>query len=191
MTNGQLQEPTGQQLRNLETVRRVLKEFWQEGHLEVADEVFTKDFVRHDPNNMDVHGPEGYKRLVAKTRKAFPDLKVDIKNLMPYRNLVEFRVIVSGTHLGDFVGIKPTGAKCAIGTNTEVHFNKDGMVTEGYVQSDYLGLIRDIIRAMSWWQFLINLPALLTQADFGRSPDSEFGERGPYRWYRPRKKTTK
>jgi len=188
MTSEPLQQPTESQRRNLETTRRVLKDFWQDGHLEIADEVFTKDFVRHDPHNEDVHGPEGYKALVSKMRAAFPDLQVQIDNMMPYRNLVEFRVRVFGTHLGDFAGIAPTGAKCVIGTNTEVHFNEAGMVTTGYVQSDYLGLVRQLIQAMSWWQFLLNLPAIITQADLGRSPDVAFGERGPHRWYKASKR---
>lgn len=186
MKQEESQQPTEEQRRNLETVRRVLKDFWQDGKLEVADEVFTPDFIRHDPHNADVHGPEGYKRLVAKMRSAFPDLHVHIDQLTPYRNLVNFRVRVSGTHLGDFAGIWPTGARCEIGTNTEVHLNREGKVTEGWVQSDYLGLIRQLIQAMSWWQFILSLPAILRQSDLGRSPDVPFGERGGHQWYKPR-----
>ena len=152
---------TPAQERNMDQCRRVLTQVWQGGDLDICHEVFTKDFVRHDANSGDSIGPEGYIELVAETRKAFPDLTVEIEKLAPVDNIVFFRTTMHATHAGSFYGIPPTGAKIESKTHAEVHFDEKGMSTEAWVVSDYLSVTKSIINAMSLWKKLINLPALL------------------------------
>ena len=163
MSNGSaaVSSPTAEQERNVGTCRRVLTEVWGNGKLEICDEVFTTDFVRHDANGPDSIGASGYKDLVRQLRAAFPDMRVDIENLSPSGNAVFFRTTMYATHTGEFYGLPATGAKIVVKTHAEVHFDASGMSVEAWVISDYLGLTKSILNAMSLWQKLCNLPALL------------------------------
>jgi steroid delta-isomerase-like uncharacterized protein len=54
-------------------------------------------------------GTEGLKQLISAYRTAFPDLKVTLDDIFAEGEMVAFRWSVSGTHLGDWLGIPPTG----------------------------------------------------------------------------------
>lgn len=163
MSSEAIPPPTAEQTRNVETCRRVLTKVWGEGQLDICDEVFPEDFVRHDSDGTDAVGPGDYKALVAKTRKAFPDMRIEIHALLPSGNSVLFRTTMHGTHTGEFSGIGPTGAKIAAWSMAEVQFREDGMAVEAWVMSDYLGLTKSIVSAMSVWQLLKNGPTLWKQ----------------------------
>jgi steroid delta-isomerase-like uncharacterized protein len=170
---------TDAQERNRKLVFRVLKEFWEQGDMALADSTFTKDFVRHDPHNPDVEGPEGYKNLVKKLRTAFPDLLVDIHDISAFESRCIFHATVRGTHLGRFAGIPPTKCSFSLENMTIVDFNEDGTCPQGWVITDYLGLIRQLIKALTFWQVLFNIHHIVRSEDFGRSIKAPFGEAAP------------
>jgi hypothetical protein len=61
-------------------VRRFYEEVWNRGNVNVADEVFADDYVRHDlrPSKAEP-GPAGQKRVASEFREAFPDLRFDVE----------------------------------------------------------------------------------------------------------------
>ena len=50
-------------------------------------------------------------KILKGTHKAFPDIKVTINDLIEENDKVVFRGHFTATHLGEFVGIQPTGVK--------------------------------------------------------------------------------
>jgi ketosteroid isomerase-like protein len=59
---------------NKELVRRFYEEVWQKGNLDVADDVFADDYVRHDLRaTQAAPRPEGQKQIARAFRAAFPD----------------------------------------------------------------------------------------------------------------------
>lgn len=152
---------TEQQERNIAAYMRMMTEVWAGGKLEVCYETFAERFVRHDANGPDVHGPGGYAELIGKLREAFPDMRIEIDNIQPLGNVLFTRTTMHAAHRGEFYGIKPTGAKIVSKSHAEIHFADDGMCIEAWVISDYLGVMKAIVNAMSFWQKLSNLPALL------------------------------
>ena len=60
--------------QNKALIRRFYEEVWNRGHLDVANEVFAKDYVRHDPGGGagTPPGPEGQKQIAAGLRRASP-----------------------------------------------------------------------------------------------------------------------
>ena len=61
----------------LALARRSFDEIWNTGNLDVADELFSPDYVNHDPTSPEVPpGPEGVKQLARMYRRAFPDLEI-------------------------------------------------------------------------------------------------------------------
>jgi steroid delta-isomerase-like uncharacterized protein len=167
------------QQRNRVMLYRGLREFWEQGIMEFADEAFTADFRRRDPHNPDVVGPEGYKELVKKLKGAFPDMMVEIHEVSAFNDRVMFHATIRGTHLGRFAGVPPTKAIINLQNMTIARFDEKGMCVDGWVCSDYLGLIRQLIRSLSIWQVLFNLHHIIRQKDFGRSPDAPFGDALP------------
>src|SRR5215475_14225733 len=53
-------------------VRRFYEEVWNQGHLEVAEELATPECVRHDPSGPMQSGPSGFQQTAAMLRTAFP-----------------------------------------------------------------------------------------------------------------------
>ena len=68
---------------NKALIRRFYEQVWDKGNLDVCDEVFAADYVRHDLRPTEAApGPEGQKRIAADFRGAFPDLRVEIDILV-------------------------------------------------------------------------------------------------------------
>src|ERR671938_339272 len=67
---------------NKALVRRYFEEIWDVGNLDLIDELFTTNFVRHGPSGTEgeVRGLEDFKGLVTMYRTAFPDLQVPIED---------------------------------------------------------------------------------------------------------------
>jgi predicted ester cyclase len=56
-------------------------------------------------------GLEGMKQHVVDVRKTYPDLKIRIIRQYIDRDYVISEIITEGTHLGEWLGIKPSGKK--------------------------------------------------------------------------------
>jgi ketosteroid isomerase-like protein len=57
---------------NKELVRRFYEEVWDKGNIDVADDVFAHDYVRHDLRATNAApGPEGQKQIARAFRAAF------------------------------------------------------------------------------------------------------------------------
>jgi predicted ester cyclase len=66
---------------NKQKVRLFVEAVWNEGRLELIDELVSADYLGRVPRiERDVHGPEGLRRLVADSRSAHPDLYVKIED---------------------------------------------------------------------------------------------------------------
>src|SRR5262245_38371385 len=98
--------------QNKAIVRRGFEELFNKGQLDVADEVFAKDYVGHDPAlPKDLHGPQEFKKFVQMYRTAFPDLVCTIEDQLADGDKVVTRFTARGTHRGELMGIPPTGRK--------------------------------------------------------------------------------
>ena len=62
---------------NKRLVRRAYEDIRSQGNLDVADEIFARDYIGHDPTaeTTEVRGPEGFKEQTARYRAVFPDLR--------------------------------------------------------------------------------------------------------------------
>ena len=66
---------------NKRKVRLFVEAVWNEGRLELIDELVAADYVGRVPRvERGVHGPEGVRRLVSYGRRAHPDLYVKIED---------------------------------------------------------------------------------------------------------------
>jgi len=89
-------------------IERLFNEGFNDGKLAVVDELFHPDFVdRSTPAQPP--GREGVKDYISLVRTGFPDIYVTIEDLIAEGDRVVVRTIWSGTHLGEYEGMMPTG----------------------------------------------------------------------------------
>ncbi len=101
------------------------------------------DFVDHSlPPGMP-QGLEGYRQLVAMFNQAFPDLRVEVEQLVAEGDRVADRVVVRGTHQGEFMGIAPTGQQVVL-TSTNINRLAGGQIVEHWGDADNLGLLQQL-----------------------------------------------
>ena len=125
--------------------RRYVEEIWDKGNLDLIDELFTTDFVRHGPPVIEgeVHGPEGLKGLVSTYHTGFPDFKVDIEELIAEGDRVVTRWTVRGTHEGELMGNAPTGNRATF-TGFLVDRISGDKIEEEWVDYDTLRVMQQI-----------------------------------------------
>jgi len=91
-------------------VRRLIEEGFNEGNLDVADELISPEMVEHQnfgPNH--APGAEGVKAVIASLRRAFSDFHLAIDALAVDGDTVWLRMTGTGTNDGPFMGHPPTG----------------------------------------------------------------------------------
>jgi steroid delta-isomerase-like uncharacterized protein len=127
-------------------VRRYFEEIWNEGNLELIDELFTTNFVRHGPvgtEGGEVRGLEGFKDLVSSYRSGLPDLRIPIEDLIAEGDRVVTRWTAYGTHQGELLGNAPTGNQATV-TGILVDRVSGGKIEEEWVAYDTLHFLRQI-----------------------------------------------
>ena len=91
-------------------VRRLIEEGFNEGNLDVADELISPEMVEHQnfgPNH--AAGAEGVKAVISSLRRAFSDFHLAIDDLAVDGDTVWLRMTGTGTNDGSFMGHPPTG----------------------------------------------------------------------------------
>lgn len=130
--------------KNKILIERYFEEVWNQGKLEVLDEIIDADYINHSPGMPNPErGPQGLKPIVAGIRKAFPDLKFEIKNMVVTDEQVAIHCIMHGTHKADLFGIPPTGKVITV-NQMQIERIIDGKIVEHWRQSDDLGLLQQL-----------------------------------------------
>lgn len=128
---------------NKAITRRVWEEIINERRLAVIDELFTTDWVYYGAAGLEVHGPEGLKQLLTTYFNAFPDLYVKIEDMIAEKDKVVSRVICSGTHTDELMGIAPTGKQITI-TIICIDRLLDDKVAETWELVDMFGMFQQL-----------------------------------------------
>ena len=123
--------------------RLFYEEVWNQGKLETIEKFLDPGFVLYDPTapGGEIRGFDGFKLYVTTFRSAFPDLRFKIDDVMVEGDKVAIRWTATGTHKGEFMGIKPTGK---FGTVTGITYSKyiEDKVLESYVSKDDLRMFQ-------------------------------------------------
>ena len=130
--------------QNKALIRRFYEEVWGKGNVDVADEVFAPDYVRHDlrPGNP-LPGPAGQKQIATDFRAAFPDLHFTLGLLVAEADMVVGRWTATGTNTGLWGNILPTG-KIAKFSAVNIFRIANGKVVEIWNHRDDLGLLQQL-----------------------------------------------
>ncbi|MDT5284907.1 MAG: hypothetical protein QOJ20_6102 [Mycobacterium sp.] len=77
------------------------------------DELVEPDATIRTPLPGDATGAEVLKQVWAVLLRAFPDLHLTVEDLIGEEHKVVARIVVTGTHLGEYMGMEPTGKSIA------------------------------------------------------------------------------
>jgi serine phosphatase RsbU (regulator of sigma subunit)/predicted ester cyclase len=90
-------------------VRRYFEEAWVKRNLTAVDELMVPNYVEHQIPDGRLPSRHSLKQLLGMYYKAFPDMKSVLHDILAQGDRVMYRWSVSATHLGDWLGIPPTG----------------------------------------------------------------------------------
>lgn len=124
-------------------VRRMCLEAWNEGNLDVVDEVVAPDARHHGLAPTTLVGTAPIKGLITQVRAAFPDIHIATEDLIVEGDRVVARNTVSGTHLGPFMGMPPTKERFVV---THIHIFRfaGGKLLEQWAVHDDLGMLQQL-----------------------------------------------
>jgi len=77
------------------------------------DELVEPDATIRTPLPGDATGAEVLKHVWAVLLRAFPDLHLTVEDLIGEEDKVVARIVVTGTHLGEYMGMEPAGKSIA------------------------------------------------------------------------------
>jgi len=140
-------------------------ELWNTGNLAIADEIFSPDFVNHDPNDPGVTNLESYKGYVPAVRIGFPDINISVDDLVAEEEKVAFRYTIIATHQGELMGMPATGIQ-VVWTGITVAHLADGKIMEMWWAKDTLGMLQQlgVIPPMGLKDFTWGMPSAVTGA---------------------------
>jgi serine phosphatase RsbU (regulator of sigma subunit) len=131
--------------KNKAIFRRYIEEVFNQGNLELADEIFDR-YVSHQPDGSTLErGPEDVKRFNREFHSAFPDLRIIIDEQVAEGDKVVTRVTFRGTHQREFRGMAPTGKEVEVKGITIFRFSPEGKVVESWDSYDQLRMMRQSI----------------------------------------------
>ncbi len=125
---------------NKALVRRYLEQAYNDARPEVIDELFADDYVDHSASPGQAPGAAGARQVYDVYRTAFPDLRVELHDLVAEDDLVVVRATFAGTSQGALMGAPPTGKPVRISSMVIVRL-RDGRFVERWEQMDLLGLM--------------------------------------------------
>lgn len=114
------------------------------GDLDAYAELVADDFVEHDEVPGLPATKEGmldYFRLIL---SAFPDLRMDVEDLIASDDKTVARVKATGTHRGEFMGVPPTGARAEIQLIDIMKFDDAGLISDHWGVADLLSLMQQL-----------------------------------------------
>jgi steroid delta-isomerase-like uncharacterized protein len=126
-------------------VRRLYEEVWNKRKLEIVSDLISPSHALHDNFNSSGSsvGPEAYRAQIAVFLAAFPDLRFAVEDIVVEKDKVAASWTISGTHKGEFWGVRPTNKKVSMDGIT-IHHIANGKIIDSYISSDTLGLMRQL-----------------------------------------------
>jgi predicted ester cyclase len=131
-TQAQVQE------QNKALARRIFAE-GDKNNLEFLDEVCTSDYKFYFPSNAMPISADEHKELWQSFNLAFPDLTHTVREIYADGEVVVARLVLTGTHEGEFAGMPPTGREVEFSAMEIFRFS-EGKLAELWSDGDILSL---------------------------------------------------
>ncbi len=127
----------------VETNKALLRRIVNQGNVTIAAELVAEDFCELDPFPGQAPGRAGLIESIERLRTAFPDLVWSIEELVAEGEKVASSHTWSGTHLGEFLGIAPTGKQVRM-TCMIFDTYEDGKLKKSRLVMNVLSLLQQL-----------------------------------------------
>jgi predicted ester cyclase len=117
---------------NKATIRRLIEEVLNGGHLELIDELYAPELA------------PAAKRWIRPFRASFPDVHMEIIELIAEDDTVVGRFTCSATHLGPWLGHAPTGRRFERVDEVSIFRLRDGKIIQVWSLEDTLGRLQQL-----------------------------------------------
>jgi len=131
-------------MSDAESFRRIPLEVFNEGRLELIDELFAPDYVEHVTPPFPIpDGRDGPRAFISALREAFPDVTYSVLQQYQDGDTHIGYVRVTGTMRHPFAGMPATGTAA---TWDEIHIGRfrDGQLAEHWAVQDRLGMLQQL-----------------------------------------------
>ena len=124
---------------------RRLYELINSGDIDGFGDLLAEDFVEHAEAPGLEPSRDGVKQLFRTLRATFPDLQMDVEEVLPSGDTVVARIRLTGTHQGNgFMGLPATGKSVDIQLIDITRFGEDGIAREHWGLVDALGMLQQL-----------------------------------------------
>jgi predicted ester cyclase len=117
---------------NKATVQRLIAEVLNGGRLDVIDELYAPELAA------------GARRWIAPFRASFPDVHMEVVELIAEGDMVVGRFRCSATHLGEWLGHAPTGRRFERVDEVSIFRFRDGRIVHAWSLEDSLSRLRQL-----------------------------------------------
>jgi steroid delta-isomerase-like uncharacterized protein len=98
---------------NKALVRRFYSVF-NRGDLDEMESFIREDVIDHNPLPGQSPGLEGLKKVITMFRTAFPDIEIEVEDLVAEGDKVAVRALATGTHEGALMGYPASGQRATV-----------------------------------------------------------------------------
>jgi steroid delta-isomerase-like uncharacterized protein len=114
------------------------------GDIDAFGELLADDFVEHEELPGLAPSKEGVKTLFRMQLAGFPDMGMDVQDIVAAGDKVVARVRITGTHQGEFQGMPATGKVVDAELIDIFRFGDDGLVSEHWGVMDQLTMMQQL-----------------------------------------------
>jgi predicted ester cyclase len=123
--------------------RRFFQELHNNRNLAIIEELVDRNVVSHDPFPGQKPGRDGMRDTITLFHDAFPDMHVEIRDMLAENDRVMTRLRISGTHEGSFMEAMPTH-NAVIYEEVIILRIDHGKIVEHWAVADTLSLMQGI-----------------------------------------------
>lgn len=129
--------------KNKALMRRYFEEVFNQKNLAALDEFITPNHVDHTLPPSLPPTPEGSKRALGMYLTAFPDLHVNVEDMIAEEDKAVIRFTSRGTQTRAFAGIPPTGKQVTVSSILIARI-ADGKIVEQWGLDDQMGMLQQL-----------------------------------------------
>ncbi len=127
-------------------LKRWFEEVWNKGREEAIDELAAPDVVAHDlvdARGRQISGREVFHSFWREFRSTFPDIHVDVQDVVIDGDKQSVRCVARATHKGGHIGIAATQQPVKFKGMVLARV-RDGLIVEVWETWDFLGLYQQL-----------------------------------------------
>lgn len=131
--------------RNIEVIHRGIAALNSNTMEKVAPEIVAPGFVRHDLTHAtpEIAGPGGVIDFIRMLRQALPDFQVQIVDIFGADDRVVLRLVATGAHQGEFLGVPATGKRIEFNA-INIYRLAEGKIVETWQLMDVWGFMSQV-----------------------------------------------